>query len=130
MLQALIYWALLIPLAIANGVLRESTYGKRMGERAAHQLSTVLGIVLFGCYFLVLSRHWAIEDAGAAWTWGGLWLALTVAFEFGFGRWVGGHSWSKLLGDYNILKGRLWLLMLLWTGLGPRLIHALGARPA
>ena len=37
-------------IAIANGVLREYGYGKRMTERAAHQLSTLIVIVLFGIY--------------------------------------------------------------------------------
>jgi len=50
---------------------------------------------------------------------GALWLTLTVAFEFGFGHYVMGHSWRYLLADYNILKGRLWSLVLLVTFVSP-----------
>jgi hypothetical protein len=47
-----------------------------------------------------------------------LWLFLTVAFEFGFGR-LSGASWQALLADYDIPRGRLWPLVLLTTFLAP-----------
>ena len=40
------------------------------------------------------------------------WLALTVVFEFGFGRLVAKQSWDELLADYNVARaapGRLCL---------------------
>jgi hypothetical protein len=46
-------------------------------------------------------------------------VALTVLFEFIFGRLVMKHPWSKLLADYNLLAGRLWLLVLLWLVIAP-----------
>jgi hypothetical protein len=48
----------MIVIAIANGVLREYGYGKRMRERAAHQLSTLIGIVLFGIYIWGVILFW------------------------------------------------------------------------
>jgi len=38
---------------------------------------------------------------------GVLWLALTVAFEMLFGRFVVGATWETLAADYNILGGGL-----------------------
>lgn len=61
-----------------------------------------------------------------AWLVGAIWLAATVAFEFGFGHYVVGHSWNKLLRDYNFMKGRLWLLVLIWILIMPPLFHAAG----
>lgn len=49
-------------------------------------------------------RLWGI---GAAWT------AATVTSEFLFGHYVAGHSWRRLSHDYNILKGRVWVLVVL-----------------
>ncbi|MEW6447103.1 MAG: hypothetical protein AB1426_03305, partial [Bacillota bacterium] len=54
-----------------------------------------------------------------------IWLVLTVAFEFGFGHFVMGHSWSRLLHDYNLLKGRLWVLVLLWVAIAPYVFYRL-----
>jgi hypothetical protein len=36
-----------------------------------------------------------------------VWLALTVAFEFVFGRLVMHRPWSQLINDYNVIEGRL-----------------------
>ena len=46
------------------------------------------------------------------------WLALTLVFEFGFGR-VRGKPWTELLADYNVLKGRIWVLVLVTTAMAP-----------
>ena len=29
--------------------------------------------------------------------------------------YAAGHSWTKLFQGYNILKGRVWSLVLIWT---------------
>jgi len=50
---------------------------------------------------------------------GTMWLALTLLFEFGWGHFVMGRSWDELLVDYDILKGRLWVLVLMFTLLAP-----------
>ena len=58
---------------------------------------------------------------------GGIWLALTVAFEFLFGHYVMGHPWSRLFHDYNLLEGRLWVLVLVWTFIAPYVFYRLGS---
>jgi hypothetical protein len=30
-----------------------------------------------------------------------------------------GHPWKRLFHDYNLLRGRLWVLILIWTGVAP-----------
>jgi hypothetical protein len=47
------------------------------------------------------------------------WAALTVAFEFLFFHFVGGHSWSELLANYNLFEGRVWVVILLWVAVAP-----------
>lgn len=49
-----------------------------------------------------------------------------LAFEFVFGRYVAGHSWARLMADYNILAGRLWVFFLLWMLVMPFVIFKLG----
>jgi len=55
------------------------------------------------------------------------WLVLTLLFEFGFGRYRG-NSWEKLFTDYNLLKGRLWILIPLWLAIAPYLFFKLRNR--
>ena len=44
---------------------------------------------------------------------------VAVAFELVFGHFVSGLSWSALLADYDIMRGRLWSLILVSVSLGP-----------
>lgn len=50
---------------------------------------------------------------------GTAWLLAAVAFEFGFGHYVDGLSWSRLLSDYDLTRGRLLLLVWVTVGGGP-----------
>jgi hypothetical protein len=106
-------------IGIANGVLREATYGKRVGERTAHQLSGLTAVVGFGAYFCALQRRWPLPSAEDAFRAGGAWLGLTVAFEFGFGRLVAKQSWRDLVRDYDLRRGRTWPLVPAWITAGP-----------
>jgi hypothetical protein len=48
---------------------------------------------------------------------------MTIIFELLFGHYVIGHSFAKLFEDYNVLKGRVWLLVLIWTTVAPYLFY-------
>ena len=110
-------------LGVANGIVRELTYGRRLSELRAHQLSTLTGVLVMTLAVWLLSLFIRPSSMEIALLIGLIWLALTVAFEFGFGHWVARHTWEELLADYNILKGRLWPLFLLWMLLLPGLVY-------
>jgi hypothetical protein len=124
-LRYLLAWIPMVVIAVANGILRESIYGAGLSELSAHQISTVILLVLFGLYIWGLGRLWRFSSDRQAITVGLCWLLLTVAFEFGFGHWIAGHAWPRLLHDYNLAAGRLWPLVLLWVGLAPWIFHRL-----
>lgn len=111
-------------IAIGNGVLREAFLKKYTGNFAAHQLSTLSLILFFAAYIAWAMKRFAPASSTQALAVGLLWLLLTLAFEFGFGRWQG-QSWTTLLADYNLLKGRLWILVPLWVGFAPFLFYRL-----
>ncbi|HAJ62890.1 MAG TPA: hypothetical protein DCP31_29710, partial [Cyanobacteria bacterium UBA8543] len=90
-------WIPMIFIGIINGILREVTYGKYLTELRAHQVSTITGVLLFGFYIWALTRLWSFESLQQALIIGFIWLGLTVIFEFTFGHYVAGHSWSRLL---------------------------------
>ncbi|HYH90108.1 MAG TPA: hypothetical protein VEX67_12795 [Solirubrobacteraceae bacterium] len=115
-------------IGIANGSLRELAYKDRVGELTAHQISTAGALGLFAGYFELLARRWPLPSTRQALEVGTAWLALTVAFEFGFGRYVAHTAWRELLADYDLRKGRLWPLVLAWITLGPALVRARSVR--
>lgn len=122
----LLFWPALAVIAIVNGTLRQFAYGPHMAELAAHQLSTVTGMLLTGLAVWALNRVWPIRSAKEAWIIGACWLMMTIAFEFGFGHYVAGHSWSRLFADYNLADGRVWSLFLAWITVLPYLIWRTG----
>ncbi len=112
-------WLGLVILAILNGAIREKAYGPFMRELPAHQLSTFIGLILFGGYIWTITGVFPIESSRQAIVIGAMWLIMTVVFEFVFGHYVIGHPWRRLLQDYNLLEGRVWSLVLLWTAVAP-----------
>ena len=96
-----------------------------MTELQAHQASTITILLLFSIYIGILLALVKPESAKQAMMIGLLWLGLTVIFEFLFGHYVAGHSWQKLFSDYNILQGRVWIVVLLWITTGPYVIYKL-----
>ena len=122
-LRYFLCWFLLALVAIANGLLRQGTYGKVVPELTAHQISTATGIVFTGIVVWLWNRTWPLESAGQALIIGAMWLGMTVLFEFGFGHFVAGHSWSHLFADYDLFQGRLWLLFLIWITIMPYLFY-------
>jgi len=48
---------------------------------------------------------------------------MTVAFEFLFGRYVAKRPWSDLLQDYNLLAGRVWVVVLVLVTVEPYLFY-------
>ena len=126
----LFVWLSLAIVAIANGVLRQSTYGKIVPELAAHQISTITAILASGAVVWIVNRHWAIESTSQALIIGACWLVMTIAFESGFGHYIAGHSWEELVADYNLFQGRVWSLFLVWVAIMPFVIHKLALRIA
>jgi len=107
---------------VANGVARQATYGRRLPEAAAHQVSTGTAIAAFALYFRFLDRRWPLSSERQALEVGASWVAMTMLFEFGFGRVVAKASWEEMLADYNLARGRTWPLVLAWIGIGPLVI--------
>ena len=82
-------WFGMMILAIINGGFRDFAYKSHVGDLAAHQISTVVLIILLAGYFRSLTSVWPIESATQAWVIGGMWVLMTEAFEFGIGRLFG-----------------------------------------
>lgn len=106
-------------IGVANGALREATYGKRLEEQRANQLSALTAVLAFAGYFRLLQRRWPLTDDREAAAVGAAWLVLTVGFEFSLGRLVAKRSWEELTAEYDVRRGRLWPLVMVSLLLGP-----------
>ncbi|MFB0935504.1 MAG: hypothetical protein QMB52_06990 [Propionivibrio sp.] len=121
-------WLAMLAVSVANGALREFTYGTCVDELAAHQISTAIGIVALGAVIGLFARVSPFSSAGEAVCVGLFWAALTVAFEFVFFHYIGGHSWAALLSNYNVLQGRVWVFIIAWVAMAPYIAFRLNKR--
>lgn len=118
-LWALLAWLGFAALAVVCGAARVKLLQPLAGEQAAHVLGTLAVCALF-LWLIGRFVAWAgVVETPRLLALGVFWTALTVAFEFGFGHWVAGHSWARLLADYDVLAGRVWVLVLLTMLAGP-----------
>lgn len=115
----ILLWLTFPFIAIFNATLRELIYKKPLGDLSAHQISTLTGIIIFAIVFYFIFKKWKIESVKDAGFVGIIWLALTILFEFGFGHYIMGNPWQKLLHDYNLAEGRVWSLFLVWITIVP-----------
>jgi hypothetical protein len=127
LLRASVVWLGILVLAIGNGALRESIISPRTGPQIGHVLSTVLL-----CLLIVAAAWFAMPwiapgTRSQALAIGGWWLLLTLSFEFLAGHYLFGDPWKKLFADYNIARGRIWLLVPMVTLLAPVLVQSLRA---
>ncbi|MCC5834874.1 MAG: hypothetical protein JJU20_09100 [Opitutales bacterium] len=114
-------WLTILVLAIVNGIFREAVLDR--------YLSSVTSLLLSGLLlsiFILLIAYWTLPWCGQLsrvnrWRIGCYWLALTVVFEFTFGRLVAQKPWPELLAQYRFEGGNIWPLVLLVVLLAPQL---------
>ena len=125
-IRAILTWLVLAVIGVANGILRGTTYGRLVSERSAHQISTVTCVLgMFAGSYLMLRDVVAGVRARTLLAIGAGWTLATIIFEFGFGHFVAGESWSKLARAYDLRTGRLWSAVPLAILVAPLLIRRL-----
>ena len=111
-------WVVLPVVAVANGVVRDTTYGRVLSRDVSHSISVVPLCVAIVAWARFASRRWPVSGYRAAARIGLIWLALTLAFEFGLGG-AQGVSLREMVSEYNVLRGRLWAIVPLITTAAP-----------
>lgn len=107
-------WFVFMIFAIINAILRNGVYKPIIGDLRAHQLSTFIFIAIILIITYLIFKFTNIKlNTQQTFIIGTIWLLLTICFEFLAGHYVFGNSWEKLITDYNILKGRIWSLVLI-----------------
>lgn len=109
--RAAAIWLMIAVLAVANGVFREAILKKKLSDTLAHVVSTlILSALIIAIAFA--TKDWiGYTTIGSAWAVSIGWLLATLAFEFLAGHYLFGNPWEKIIADYNVTKGRVWLLI-------------------
>lgn len=111
-------WLAIIPLAIANGALRQFLLAPRLGMRAAQPISGVLLMVAIAGVVWLLVGRLGTQRMHLWVTIGMAWFAATLAFEFGMGI-LTGKSWIEMLAPYRFADNNIWPVVLIWVACAP-----------
>ncbi len=125
MVRYFFLWFVLLVIAIGNGAFRQAVLMKIMPELRAHQLSTLLGGVLMGVFMWLVIHTWPPASQLGAFQIGLLWFCVTIIFETFMGLVLQRRSRTEVLADYNLMKGRVWILLLGWLLIAPSLFYFL-----
>ena len=121
LLPSLGFWLALAAIATVGGILRELWLVPLIGGLRGHQVGTAIVASAFLLAIAVFVGRMRLSPREAL-VIGAAWLLCAIAFEFGFGHYVDGLSWTRLLSDYDLSAGRLLLVLWLVVGLGPFLM--------
>jgi hypothetical protein len=120
MLTAVLFWLGLAVAIPANGFVGKFIVEPRLGEYPTHVYKSVVALVLIlFAGWLFSHTAYGSSGIGAGIVCGTTWLVLTAGFEFIAGHYAFGNSWERLLADYNLAAGRLWVLVLAATLIAP-----------
>jgi hypothetical protein len=118
--RALGVWFLLAAGMLLLGGFRGAlTSNKDMDPKFVAQVADCAGaiIVLVATFYLVDKLE--TEKTRDLLLVGGVWVVLITAVDILFGRYVLHHEWAAIFQDYDLLDGRLWLLVLTAFFVGP-----------
>jgi len=127
-LKVAMIWFIIVIVAVINGIFRESILVPYFGEAVALPASGItLAIIIF--MIIYLSFKLFSKNKYLSYLYIGIQLVtMTLVFEFVFGHYVIGKSWSELLQVFNILEGDLFILALLVSLLSPLLVAKIKKR--
>jgi hypothetical protein len=123
----LIAWCAVALLAVANGAARDLVYAPFVGALTAHQISTILLVLVIGAAAWFFQSRWPLGSAREAMLVGAGWTIQTLAFECLIGR-LSGKSWELIFADYDLGAGRIWVLIPVWLLAAPVIVYRMRTR--
>lgn len=134
LLRGFVVWLVIIVAESLHGTARELWLKPLVGDFRARQIAFFSGMALILIVALLFVRWLRTESKQQLLHVGLLWAVLTLLFEFSLGLFVLGYSWQRMWEDYNLLRGGLMGLGLVWLIFVPQLAAKLrkvvGAKPS
>lgn len=120
-MRSMVVWMAMLVIASMNGAVREGVLIPRLGDVTGRAISTLVLSALVVLLTWSTIRWIQPRSAAEAWTIGIAWVVLVLAFEFLAGHFLFRKPWPELTQDYNVVQGRIWILVLVTTLVAPRL---------
>ena len=120
-------WPALFAVTFINAAIRELSYRKYLGEYQNHAAGTAAGTVLIGISIYIVNTVWPFHGREQAFYVGFIWTAMTVIAETVTVLFLMKKDFKSLLRSYDITKGELWPIFLIFLIIFPPLIAGKGS---
>lgn len=125
--KSILFWFVLLILALINATIRETTYKPLLIPHIgvwAHQISSLTGILLFfvGIYIFLKKVKEAYTQKDLI-TVGFIWIGMTILFETTMNMYVRHLSFKQVLQTYYFWTGDTWIFVLLSLIVSPLVVH-------
>jgi len=112
-------WFMIVVVAILNGLLRENILTPTVGSTISLPLSgVILSLLIFLITYFLIS--FVGKNNGKIFLLIGLlWVVLTLAFEYLFGSFILGKSWTEISNVFNLRAGNLFTLVVFTSAIAP-----------
>ena len=117
--RSLAVWLLIIAAETIHGILRGLLLVPVVSDLRARQIGVFIGSLIILAIATLSIRWIGATTRKQLFAVGALRLALTLAFEFLFGRYAAGASWQRLLSDYDPSQGGFLALGMVVLALSP-----------
>ena len=118
-LRAFAVWLLIAAAEVVHGILRMQYLRPLVGDLRARQIAIISGSLIILAIAYLTRRFVRAQGSGQLIAVGLFWALLMVSFDLGFGRYVIGYSWSRLLLDFDPTRGGFMLAGLAVMVLAP-----------
>lgn len=117
--KGFLIWCLIALAEVGHGILRARLLTPKVGDFRSRQLAVFTGSLLIGVITFFSFSWIGYENSNQALEVGLMWFVLMLCFELLLGRYVFRFSWKWLFADFNILKGRLLALGMVFLFFAP-----------
>jgi hypothetical protein len=122
-IKGILFWFVLLILAILNAVIREATYKPILEPYIgiwAHQISSVFGITIFFIAILIflknIKKDYNQNDLIII---GSIWIIMTIIFELFMNVYIRKLSLIEVARTYYFWNGELWVFVLISLLISP-----------
>jgi hypothetical protein len=125
--RAIFAWMFIILAETLHGAVREIFVSPVIGSLRARQTGVLVGSLIVLAVAWLTVRWMRVSSRRAQLAIGGLWVALTLAFEILVGRAMG-LGWERILEDYNPARGGFMMFGMAFMFIAPWLAARLRGR--
>ena len=125
LLRGFTIWLVIIFAESIHGTIREIFLAPLIGDLPARRIAFFTGIILIFLIAYLFSNWLNADSFSKLLTVGGLWVILTVGFEFALGLFVLNYTLPRMLEDYDITRGGLMGFGLLFLLFAPNIADRL-----